>query len=98
VACSICKFRCNTCPQGLRTLCALLQCDLNEYKLNAVITLLCTLCVQVDDEYSEEPLSFAIAEADGIELEDVKLANDEDMDTVDDLIQLPHLHEASFSF
>jgi hypothetical protein len=54
--------------------------------------------MQVDDEYSEEPLSFAITEADGIELEDVKLANDEDMDTVDDLIQLPHLHEASHSF
>ncbi|CAN0443043.1 unnamed protein product, partial [Scytosiphon promiscuus] len=29
------------------------------------------------------------------ELEDLKLANDEEMDHVEDLIALPHLHEAS---
>jgi hypothetical protein len=82
---------------GLRTLCALLQCNLKAYMLKLLAVLLYALYVQVDDEHSEEPLSFAITEADGIELEDVKLANDEDMDTVDDLIQLPHLHEASHS-
>lgn len=31
----------------------------------------------------------------GYELEDLKLANDEDMDYVEDLISLPHLHEAA---
>ncbi|CAN0455267.1 unnamed protein product, partial [Discosporangium mesarthrocarpum] len=29
------------------------------------------------------------------ELDDLKLANDESMDCVEDLIQLPHLHEAA---
>lgn len=31
----------------------------------------------------------------GYELEDLKLANDEEMDHVEDLIALPHLHEAA---
>ncbi|KAG5183737.1 P-loop containing nucleoside triphosphate hydrolase protein [Tribonema minus] len=51
--------------------------------------------LQVDDEVSEDPLTFKVSDADGIELDDVKLANEEEMDCVDDLIQLPHLHEAA---
>lgn len=31
----------------------------------------------------------------GYELDDLKLANDEEMDHVEDLIALPHLHEAA---
>lgn len=33
--------------------------------------------------------------ATGYELEDLKLANEEEMDHVEDLIALPHLHEAA---
>lgn len=51
--------------------------------------------VEVDPDVSEDPLTFTVNEADGIELEDLKLANDEEMDLVADLIQLPHLHEAA---
>eukprot|EP00611_Tribonema_gayanum_P009874 TRINITY_DN1974_c1_g3_i2.p1 TRINITY_DN1974_c1_g3~~TRINITY_DN1974_c1_g3_i2.p1 ORF type:complete len:174 (+),score=60.19 TRINITY_DN1974_c1_g3_i2:194-715(+) len=54
-----------------------------------------TITVEVDDEVSEDPLTFKVSDADGIELDDVKLANEEEMDCVDDLIQLPHLHEAA---
>jgi myosin-5 len=52
---------------------------------------------QVEEEVSEEPLTFSIPkdEGQGVELDSVKLANEEEHDAVDDLIQLPHLHEAS---
>ena len=39
--------------------------------------------VEVDDEYSEENLEFALREEDGVELPDLKLANDADMDLVE---------------
>ncbi|CAM9751488.1 unnamed protein product, partial [Ectocarpus sp. 12 AP-2014] len=55
----------------------------------------CKVEIEVDEEFSEEPLTFTLREEDGYELEDLKLANDEDMDHVEDLIALPHLHEAA---
>ncbi|CAM9681789.1 unnamed protein product, partial [Ectocarpus fasciculatus] len=55
----------------------------------------CKVEIEVDEEFSEEPLTFTLREEDGYELEDLKLANDEEMDHVEDLIALPHLHEAA---
>ncbi|CAM9675631.1 unnamed protein product [Chrysoparadoxa australica] len=52
--------------------------------------------VEVDQNYSEEPLSFDLGTTEGVELDDLKPANDPELvDTVEDLIQLPHLHEAA---
>ncbi len=49
----------------------------------------------MDHDISEEPLTFTIDEEDSAEHRDLKLMNEDDDACVDDLILLPHLHEAS---
>mmetsp|Transcript_676 Transcript_676/g.962 ORF Transcript_676/g.962 Transcript_676/m.962 type:complete len:1715 (-) Transcript_676:47-5191(-) len=52
-----------------------------------------TITVEIDEDVVEKVRTFDYEP--GIEINDVKMANDKEMDCVEDLISLPHLHEAA---
>ncbi len=52
----------------------------------------------MDHDISDEPLVYRIDEVDAAEHHDLKMMNEDDEAGVDDLILLPHLHEASILY